>query len=171
LRIVQIRDDDLWTCDLGNFNAMFDEIETGPLAHRLRGRVALTFPAVDSDPRPNYLIPECRAFLAAVHESRPHFFYYLTPQTEAGLVALHLAALLPLDLVPAMLGEADADCLPPKEYLAFLLSHLWPAVAFCHGLGDDADDFVRQLAANFPAAFREALVTVVGQMRREYLPE
>ena len=151
LRILQVPEQDLRACDTTNLQRIFDELEAGPHARRLRGAICVTFPSVDNDPTPNYLIPKVRAFVAALHAGRPHFFYYLTPQRSAGIVVLHLFCMLPRERLAVGEGGSATPNMPLDEFVSFVAGHLLPAVRFCRAVDDDAAAFLTSIAPNFPA--------------------
>jgi hypothetical protein len=158
LRVLGVTGEDLRARDLSNIQRIFNELEAGPHARRLRGRIYVTFPSVDSDPRPNYLIPEVRAFLSALHAARPHFFYYLPPGRSAGVIGLHLFALLPLDQLTVDEDGRTTPNSPLEEWARFVAGHLLPAARFSHAVGDDVGAFLAAVAQNFAPDLWRAII-------------
>src|SRR5947209_7945219 len=136
IRMLQIDDKDLLSCNVANFERLFSKEKLLPSkAKQLWGSVALTTERCDKDPRPNWRIPEWRRYMARLFERLPHFSYFLLAVKEiyAGVVLALLAE------EHLLIVNQDAVS-PDRGALVYkLVSLLEPVVAYCKEIFDEPE--------------------------------
>ena len=147
IRNLQIEDVDLLACDVTTLERLFSLATLRPSdGKQLRGSVILTSAWCDSDPRPNWSIPEWRRYLNAVFITLPHFSYFLVTleQTYVGIV---------LALLPESAGKTEGKMVVFTDRSALvktLVSLLGPVKSYCQELFDDFDQVLSDLLRAFP---------------------
>lgn len=143
IRIVNTSADDLARCNVEHVVRVFGEISQLPgKAKLLRGLVFLRFPSVETDPRPNWLIPEVRQFVRKVDSEMPHFCYFLTGDVPFGFLRAYMFCLL--DLKPD--GSVQPQAFDP------LVRRLEKDVrGFCDRIADRPEPVIDRIMMNLPA--------------------
>lgn len=150
IRALEMPESDLASCNVSRLVRSFAKLEEArdPRLTQLRGTAVILFPSVDADPRPNYLIPEVRAFIGKLYQELPHFLYYLAPDPALGAIGMHALCLLP----ESDLTIANNSAVP-RDYarLATLMAdRLQAAAQFARRIGDDPAALVSSFRSCVP---------------------
>jgi len=159
MTILNISDEDVRGGNVAHLVNLLTEISSTPKdAKRLRGRLVLGFPSFDADPRPNYQIPEIRAFMRALDAGVPHAPYFFVQDPSLGFIQLYLLALTD--------GVADGSgAIMPADYLATLTAKARTIREFCHRIFDEPEDTVEGLVLSLPTA----IAMQIPKLRKEVL--
>lgn len=143
IRMVNTAAEDLAQCNPEHLLRVFGEISEMPgRAKALRGLVALGFPSVDNDPRPNWQIAEVRKFIRKLDSGLPHFCYFLTSDVPFGFLRVYMYCLM--DFQP------DGGVQPQK--IDALLRRLERDVrGFCDRIADRPEPAIERIMMNLPA--------------------
>lgn len=143
IRIVNTSAEDLATCNVEHVVRVFGEIGKLPgKAKALRGLVFLGYPSVETDPRPNWLIPEVRQFIRKLDSEMPHFCYFLTGDAPFGSLRAYMYCLL----------EVNADGSVQAGAFEALVRRLEKDVrAFCDKIADRPEPVIERIMMSLPA--------------------
>jgi hypothetical protein len=149
MRALDIPHDDVVSTNVSNVVRVFAEIAGRPEdAKKVRGAIFLAFSSYDPDPRPNWLIPEIRAFIQKVDSALPYFAYFLVGDPALGLVLMYLLCLIPVDTET---GQYSAE-----DLLTTMHRKAADVASFCARIGDNADRATDSLLLNLPASLAKA---------------
>jgi len=163
IRMLEVSEEDLRNCDTGNLERVFGGLERrGPAyVQQLRAKTVLLFPSLDSDERPNYLIPECRRYLRRLYDNKPHFMYYLVPDNRMGAIAMHLLALAPMDVARALYDGSGAQP-TPTQFAQIAAPPVAAAARFARFHGGAEKDVLAGISGNFPPEVWEMVLADVA---------
>jgi hypothetical protein len=143
IRIVDTLPEDLTSCNVEHLVRVFGQISQQPgKAKELRGAVFLGFPSVESDPRPNWLIPEVRQFIRKLDSEMPHFSYFLLADVPLGFLRPYMYCLL--DFQP------DGNILP-TAFMPLIRRLEKDIHVFCDKIADYPDPIIERIMINLPA--------------------
>jgi hypothetical protein len=128
-----------------------------------RGRVFVTFPIPESDPREVWQVPEVRAFIANLAKSMPYFPYYLLMRSEFGMFRVWFGSLAALEAyTPSGLN------LFHDSVVEAVAGALWAVHQFAELLGEDPERACRDVLADCPNQFVALMMDSLGEVRRTY---
>jgi hypothetical protein len=133
-----------------------------PKLSTYRGKVLLSFPSIDKDPRVAWRIPEVRRYVAALAAAMPYFPYYLCPDPRAGAFVFYFGSLADLE---AGVGENGINLLH-RSVLAALTNALVAIVGLCPRLGDDPSRACRDILQAAPEEVRSMMLRSIGLEKR-----
>jgi hypothetical protein len=146
IRNLQVTDSDLFGANVDTFARVFSPVTMKPHeAKEMRGSVVVTSLWCDKDPRPNWQIPEWRAFAKCLFTKVPHFSYFVVGMESyyAGLVY----AVLPDEVV---LSKGVDQGVVTQAVVKALVGLLGPVVEYCERIEDDAGSVFDYLLQGFP---------------------
>jgi hypothetical protein len=149
IRIVNTSADDLARCSVEHVVRVFGQISQVPWqAKTLRGLVFLGFPSLETDPRPNWLVPEVRQFIRKLDSAMPHFCYFLTGEVPFGCLRIYVYCLL----------EVRQDgSIQPRAFVSLVQRLEQDVRGFCDRIADRPEPVIERIMMNLPASMvREA---------------
>lgn len=147
IRELQIEESDLLSCNVATFERLFSPMTLpSSMAKQMRGSVVLSSAWCDRDPRPNWQIPEWRAFVEQLFKELPHFSYFMlaVEQFYVGVVL----SLLPIAEASVAVEGRAVNC-DRVTLIAKLKSLLEPVLEYCKIISDDARLALRNLLQGF----------------------
>lgn len=144
VRILAIQKNNLNEDMARHLAKLFSGIARNPAkAREARGRFVLEFPDYDSDPRPNYAIPEIRRFVRTLDGDCQYAAYFLYGDPSISHIQFYL-----LCLVDPQNNERGQYNL--RDLIAVAMERCKHVVAFCHQIGEDEDRGTEGLLMNLP---------------------
>jgi hypothetical protein len=145
IRILEVPNEDIHQANVSNFVRVFAEIAQNPHnAKQLRGKIVVGFAIYDSDPRPNWAIPEIRAFIQALDREFPHFSYFLFGDPATEHLLFYLLCLTPLDV------GADGPGYHADNLLYVAAERMEKVASFCERIGDEQELATNPILLNLP---------------------
>ena len=142
IRFLNVKHQDILNANVADFTRLFGKIAPED-AQRLRGKVVLGLPSFDSDPRPNWAIPEIRRFIQALDKALPFFPYFLVGDPALSFVLFYLLSLLPsLNVEKRMYDGADL--------IALAFRKAQDVRRFAQSIDDDVERAAESLLLNLP---------------------
>lgn len=162
IRVVNTSAEDLARCNVEHVVRVFGEICQVPgKAKQLRGLVFLGFPSVETDPRPNWLIPEVRQFVRKLDSELPHFCYFLAGDAPFGFLRAYMFCLLAVD-------ESNNIQLQAFEELVRRLER--DLRSFCDRIADRPKPVIDRIMMSLPARIVHDVPPIRRAALRSLLP-
>lgn len=157
IRIVNTLAEDLLACNVEHVVRVFSQASQTPAkAKALRGLVFLGFPSVESDPRPNWQIPEVRQFIRKLDGEMPHFPYFLTGNPPFGFLRPYIYCLLDVQ---------DDNTLRPQTIEPLVRRLERDIRGFCDLIADNPEPVIEKIMLSLPTQ----IVRTVPELRRAAL--
>lgn len=162
-----VSEESLSECDIYPLLTMCSRLHlaVGDTVRRLAelgGRLYVTFPIPNSDPRHVWQVPSVRAYVRALADAMPYFPYYLAADPRLGMFEVYFCSLVDPRLLENGTFEPLHDDILPE-----IRSALLQTVRFADGLGADGNASVRALLAPFPANFVDFIMDELDEMLRQ----
>jgi hypothetical protein len=158
IRMLEVPDEDIRRTNVSNFIRLFGNIAQRPEnAKELRGKIVISFTSYDSDPRPNWAIPQIRSFIQALDKAVPYYPYFLVSDPAVAYVLFYLLCLIPF-------GDLERRSYSPADLLAAALRKTADVTAFCKEIGDDAERATQSILLNLPVEMVQAFPEIAEQV-------
>jgi tetratricopeptide (TPR) repeat protein len=163
IRMLETSDEDVAEGSAKHVIRLLTDLADRPdQAKQLRGKIVLAFSTYDSDPRPNYLIPEIRRFIRSADEGLPHLPYFLLGDPAAGHLEFYL-----LCLIEPRTPEGGLLAIDLMEVIERKIAEV---TRFCHRIGDDAERATEPLLLNVPATLAAGVPELAKKILRIMRP-
>jgi hypothetical protein len=159
IRMLEVSQEDVGRTNVSNFVRLFAKIGERPEdAQQLRSKIILSFQSYDSDPRPNWAIPEIRAFIQALDRALPYFPYFLVGDPAVEHHLFYLLCLMPF---------ADIDnsrSYSPVKLLSLAKRKAADVTRFCAEIKDDPERATEPILLNLPAEVVREFPDIAGKV-------
>jgi hypothetical protein len=128
----------------------------------LGGRLWVSFPIPDSDPRHVWQVPSVRAYVRALADAMPYFPYYLVADPRLRMFEIYFCSLVDLRMLENGIFEPLHEEIYPE-----IKSALLHTARFADGIGADGDACVRALLAAVPANCADFIMDDLDEALRQ----
>jgi hypothetical protein len=136
IRALVESDADLDAGDASETIELFHKVVTVPKhAKALRGCIVFQFGRFDSDPRPNFVIPEVRRYTQLIDEAHPYFCYFLPEPKEMTQVYSWLMSLA--SPVEPIAPNATGVKVNAGEYVDMIAERITAVRTLCNRIFDE----------------------------------
>jgi hypothetical protein len=145
IRMLEVSGEDIRRTNVSNFVRLFGDIARQPeAAKQLRGKIVLGFRSYDSDPRPNWAVPEIRNFVQALDKAVQYFPYFLVGDPAVEHILFYFLCLVPF-------GDMKSRLYSAADLLTVVARKAKDVTRFCEEIEDDPERATDPFLLNLPA--------------------
>jgi hypothetical protein len=119
--------------DIDHALSALNKLLNPEVAQRLKGRLIFEIRGYEDDPRDLWEIPEVRAWMQALDQAFPHWFYFMNVGSRSTLAFIAFS-LCTFKKVP------NGKIIPPDELQRFLIFHLRTMSVLSKQLGESSSE-------------------------------